>query len=317
MKFINNSLRLGAVGGLLCAALALPGLASAQLAAEIEGRIDADSVQQNGNGATMTVMGIPVVITDTTTIHSPSNENLRDLSGAPSGLVDTTSLPYRTNDRGFEGGTAIVIGSTRQDQNGVFEAIVADDVFVEPAENVALGVITKADPNAELPSNGTYPAAGALLVNGVPLNFLDDERIPFKGAIDLNGFPITDFNLITDGGAAAVAGYYAGGYLNIFELEADAILPPGEDAVSIERTRCRTGNRLETRGVTSADGLNGETVTLTYEGDSNFQVTVSITPDALGGGTYAHRQAIGVCPATVTAVLDNTAATATATVEQR
>jgi hypothetical protein len=311
MNNLEKKLRLCSIVGVFCAVLALPGLASAQLAAEIEGRIDPGSVMgDEALGATMTVMGIPVVITDLTTIHSPSNPDLRDATGVPEGLLSPAQLPNRA-ENGFEGGTAIVIGTTGVGPNGDF-VIVAEDVFVEPAENVALGQITRADPSAVLPTDGSLPADGAFLVNGVPLHFLADERIPFEGAIDPNGFPVTDFNLITDGGAAAVAGYYAGGFLNVFTLEAEATLPPNEDAISIERSRCRDGNRLETRGVTSAAV---GTVTVTY--DNGLVAQVGITADPLGGGTYAHRDAIGTCPSSVTVALDGTAATTTATVQVR
>ena len=76
----------------------MPGLASAQeapLAAEIEGRTDLYSVMDDGTGARMTVAGIPVVIDGVATIHSPSNPNLRDDTGAPIGLTRAMPLPSR------------------------------------------------------------------------------------------------------------------------------------------------------------------------------------------------------------------------------
>jgi len=298
---------------LLCATAILPGLASAQLAAEIEGRIEPGSIKADGDfGASMTVMGITVVIDGAATIHSPSNPNLRDDTGAPTGLTTGTPLPNR-GDNGFEGGTAIVIGTTGTDAAGNF-VLNATDVFVEPAENVALGVINKV--NANLACDGSIPGTGDFTVNGVALNFLTDEttsgRMPFAGAVDPNGFAIEDYCLIVDGGAAAVEGYYAGGVLNVFALEADATLPPNEDHVSIARAACRDNSRLEVRGATSsAEGF----VDFDYDGNGSIDASTAITPDAvvIGQGEYRLRQDIaGACPQTVTVQLRGTAATATA-----
>ena len=104
-----------------------------------------------------------------------------------------------------------------------------------------------------------------MTVNGVPLSFRKEDRIPFESAAHPNGFTVVDFCLIVDGGAAAVEGCYAGSVLNTFALEADATLPPNEDNISIARAACRN-NRLEVRGVASQpDGF----VNVDYDGRGN------------------------------------------------
>lgn len=54
-----------------------------------------------------------------------------------------TSLPGRSSQEGFIGGTALINGLTANDPaNTTGLGIVAEDIFVEPAENVLLGEVS-------------------------------------------------------------------------------------------------------------------------------------------------------------------------------
>jgi hypothetical protein len=131
----------------------------------------------NGDGTGLiTVLGVTVVIPATAPINSPT----ATLTVAQ--LADPTPLPGRSSP-GFIGGTAIINGTT----DGVTST--ADDVFVEPAENVVIGTISHATcTNADCSNPGD-----TLAVLGSPLVRLTDARIPagppgnaFGSAIDLS-----------------------------------------------------------------------------------------------------------------------------------
>ena len=82
-------------------------------------------------------MGVTVAIPATAFI----NPLARAL--APVELADSTSLPGRSSQEGFIGGTAIINGLTANDPaNTTGLGIVAEDIFVEPAENVLLGEVS-------------------------------------------------------------------------------------------------------------------------------------------------------------------------------
>jgi hypothetical protein len=142
----------------------------------LEGPISA--VVDNGDGtATITVMGVPVLIPADAPINSPT------VLLTPALLADATPLPGRTLP-GFIGATAIINGQTVGGVN------VADDVFVEPAENVLIGTVTAANcTNADCSGPDD-----SLTVLGTPLSRLTDVRMlagppanAFGFAIDLSG----------------------------------------------------------------------------------------------------------------------------------
>jgi hypothetical protein len=127
----------------LALAASTSGTALAQaLPVEIEGPITAiECLDENVSppdcdtgvpaGVAMTVMDIRVEVPEGTPIASPSRSLNSRLLSAP------RRFPGRS-ERGFIGGTGIIIGQT----DGI-SPVVADDVFVEPAENVIVGVVTE------------------------------------------------------------------------------------------------------------------------------------------------------------------------------
>lgn len=229
---------------LAAAALLLGGVnASAQfppspppLATEIEGSVS--DVTLNGDGTvTMTVMGMNVVVPVGTPVSTPSS------SLTFSQLVDPAPLPNRTQ-AGFTGGTAIVIGTV-----DVTGTVTAEDVFVEPAENVILGVVTANE-------NGTFA------INSVPVVLLADPRMPAQPVRDVNGIEIL-LNSIPVGSGASTEGYFANGVFNAFLIEADQGTPVNTTpqvtitrADARERTpNNRRGDDLEVRGTVTMTHL--------------------------------------------------------------
>lgn len=229
---------------LAAAALLLSGVhASAQLppsppplATEIEGAISAITLNGDGTVA-MTVMGMNVVVPVGTPVSTPSS------SLTFTQLVDPAPLPNRT-EAGFIGGTAIVIGTA--DFAGT---ITAEDVFVEPAENVILGVVT---------ANGN----GTFAINNVPIVLLGDPRMPALPVRDVNGIEILQSS-IPVGSGASTEGYFANGVFNAFLVEADEGTPVDTTpqitivrADARERTpNNRRGDDLEIRGTVTMTHL--------------------------------------------------------------
>jgi hypothetical protein len=156
----------------------------------LEGPVSA--VVDNLDGtATITVMGIPVLIPATAPINSPSAVL------TPALLVDPTPLPGRSLP-GFTGATAIINGQTVGGQN------VADDVFVEPAENVLIGTVSAATcTNADCSGPGD-----SIAVLGTPLTRLTDVRIPAGPAKNAFGFAINLAGGGLVGGLVSAEGYF-------------------------------------------------------------------------------------------------------------
>jgi len=280
-------------------AVVSPGQSYAQtVPASIEGKIG--SIVDNGNGTgTMTVMGITVTFDSTVPINSPSASlTLAD-------LADPTPLPGRPSYDGFEGGTAIVLGNTAGGP------VIATDVFVEPAENVVLGMLTSA-------ANCSLEVQGQLGIpdTGLKLVFLQDARIPTGPAVDVQGFEI-DPCTIPDGTGVAIEGYYGeDGMFYLFALEAEAgdRVNASVDEVTIQRARCSNG-RLDARGASSdPDGSvlvfdisNPDPIAL---GEAAFTVD-PVTLEA----TYRFRSTVGNCPSSIRVTHSLNGATAESAVE--
>ena len=206
-----------------------------QVPIELEGPIL--SVSDNGGGTgVITVMGIVVNIPATATIHSPT------ATLTVSQLADPTLLPGRSQP-GFIGGTAIIIGSS----DGI--TTTAEDIFVEPAENVVVGIITDgscADADCSAPTD-------FLEILGASLLRLTDPRIPANAPANAFGFAIDLSQGAPIGSLASVEGYFGqvavppnlnpAIHYFILEAEGGVLRNPNIPEVSILRAQCRERDR--------------------------------------------------------------------------
>jgi len=256
---------------------ALPTLSWAQeVPALAEGPISA-IVDDNNGGVWITVVDmnvhIPASVFTANAVTSPG----ATLTQAQ--LLDEMPLPGR-GQPGFLGGTAIINGVS-----SLAGGFTGADLFVEPAENVVLGIITAND-------------ACNISIEGVKVQRLADPRLPFGKAINGNGFEI-DYCSSRVGGSAAIEGYFASGMLYVFAYESDDADPISTVGVtSITRAICR-GGRLEVRGATTVTSgevtvSNNDTVPATPIGTETIVLdTVTTT------GSYRFRQNVGSCPAEI------------------
>jgi hypothetical protein len=282
-SLVNRATRTALMASVLLAGISMTGAAQAQIAAEIEGPVSA--VTNHGNGsASMTVMNIPVTLDANTVINTPTAALSVDQ------LTDSASLPGR-NEAGFIGGTAIVVGNS---QNGVIHAIT---VTIEPAENTVIGEITdNIDPAGC--AGGMLPADGAIAINGVPMTFLTDPRIPFGEATNEGGFPINPCSLAA-GDAAAVNGYFANDNLYVFAMTSDDADTAGQiSQTAVTRVQCRErSGRLDVKGATTATSGN---VTVIDETTGQVLGSSTVTAD-ISGGLYRVRVNVPSCPQIVRA----------------
>jgi len=244
--------------------------------AALEGPVS--SIKQAGANVNVVVMGITVRVRPATVITTPT----ATLTLAQ--LLDTTPLPGRS-EAGFVGGTAIVEGNTTA--AGV---VIADTLFVEPAENVVIGIVTE-------------NSAGVLKVNGMAVTMLADARIPAEPLRNDLGFEIAR-EAITVGTVVALEGYYSASSqaLQAFILEATGIpaLNPGLQ-VSILRAQGRADRgELEVRGGVSGVPA-GAVVTVQIRapranGTSRLLGTVTATPDVLANTQSYRFRAQGITP---------------------
>jgi len=253
---------------------------------EVEGPIT--SIVDNGDGSgTVTVMGMAIFVPAGTPINSPT------ASMTMSQLADPTPLAGRSKP-GFIGGTAIILGDT---------VTGAEDVFVEPAENVVLGELTA---NCMLGcADGNGVMEYYLALNGMKMVPNTDSRIPFIEAIDPNALVISLESAQVNQPAAAEGYYGEDNVFHFFALEAmgEPAAGRGANAISISRAQCRNGREIRVQGgVFDADGVIEAAVQI--EGFGNAAVAL----DPLTGElTYQLRVGInGNCPAQVTATYAET-----------
>ncbi len=264
---------------------------------EIEGPItNVDSALR-----TIEVMGITInvpVRTPRVPIVSPTaTVTLAQINGA--------RMPGRS-ERGFIGGTAIIVGSVLAD--GTYEA---QDVFVEPAENVLRGPLTCTTP---LRIGGQAGCS-----DGIELRPLTDARMPAGPIKNQFGFEINTSTLTT-GTFAAVEGYYSEIdrliHYHTVEVAGNAELAMQGHQVSVQRADCRIrgGSRDEieirggvTNGTRTALAANTQvSVTLAQRGGRTRTLTVPVVSslDAPGFGIYTLRATnlnypVNGCPASV------------------
>ena len=300
---IFGSLVLGAVLG-LSLAVALPGQSFAQtVPAEIEGTISSIEINEDGVTGTMVVMGITINIPATGVVINSATTSLTLDQAA-----DKRPLPGRPFKEGFVGGTGIVLGNTTASTTpGVSSAIDAVDVFLDPAENVVLGMLTLNDltsDGCDLEIQGELGVAGT----GVPVIFSDDLRYPALPSINVSGFDI-DPCTVPIGTGVGVEGYYGddGGALYIFLMEAEAGDPLASgELVSVARARCK--DRLEVRGA-STDPTGRVTIYDLADLDSEIGDVDIIEDLEIGEGTYNFRENVNDCPSEIRVVHDNGAST--------
>jgi len=258
----------------LAALAALPGVAAAQEVPSLaEGAISAITDDYAG-GVWVTVMDMQVHVPASVFASGAATSPGATLTQAQ--LLDPTPLPGRSQP-GFIGGTAIINGIS-----SLAGGFTGADLFVEPAENVVLGIITA-------------NTACDIRIEGVPLKRLADARLPFGKAINGNGFEI-DYCTSRVGGAAAVEGYFAGDTLYVFAYEsddADPISTVGETSINL--AKCGRG-RMEVRGATTANTgevtvSNNDTIPPTPLGTAG----IDLDP-VTNQGTYRFRQNVGACP---------------------
>jgi hypothetical protein len=251
------------VCAVLAALFAVPALAQAvPIDVELEGEIES----YDNATRTLVVMGMKVEIPATATLHSPVT------SQAESGLnvnqwFKSAVLPGRTR-AGFLGGTAIVIGQWDAGR----QVIVASDVASEPAENVALAVVTASWCTTANCDGATDYIRGATKVGGAPgpaMLPLRDRRMAAAPVGDESGFALNLAGANLNGIGYAAEGYYgdiavavptgttgstvaerAFHYFN-FDLAGyfpELLLNKNIREVNAFRAQCRVGKDFEVRG---------------------------------------------------------------------
>jgi len=265
----------------LFAIASLFSITAAAVPLALEGPIT--SVTDNLDGtATVTIMGIVVNVPAGTPISSPTAVLSVDQ------LVDPTPFPGRFGPDGaplpgFVGGTAIITGEATVTGN------TADDVFVEPAENIVGGVII---------SDGIGCLSDGCSVSGTPIKQLVDSRIMAGGPVDPNGLTLST---ITSGGPAIAEGYFGNDgvfYWFILETEGELAAARGGYQISITRARCTHNKEMRVLGGTTAPANGGGELTIT---GVNFNATVDIIVDPVTGeSTYSIRDRdVGTCPSEI------------------
>ncbi len=210
--------------------------------AALEGTITTVSAVDAAGNVVLTVMGVRVLVAPGVPVTTPS----ATLTLAQ--LTSTATLPGRTQP-GFVGGTAIVTG----DWDTVNARIVATDVFVEPSENVLIGVVTAND-------------ATGIKVNGVAVSPLPatEARMPSLPTTTDEGIEIFATS-IPVGTAAAAEGYFAGDKFYSFLIQAAAGTPVSQvPQVTITRAQVRErtpnnqrGDEVEVRGAVTTTHTAG------------------------------------------------------------
>ncbi len=272
--------------------------------AALEGTISSVTLNTDSS-ITMVVMGMTVNVPAGAIITSPT----ATLTTAQ--LADTAPLPGRTQP-GFVGGTAIINGTV--DSSGL---VTADDVFVEPSENVVLGVVTA--------NTGSQ-----ISVNGIPVSLITDARMPAKPVQDVNGIAII-LGSIPVGVGAGIEGYFSNGTFYAFLIEADEGTPVNAQpqvvitrALGRERTpNNRRGDELEIRGTcttTHAPAATTQSIRV-FRIDGTTQTllgtgTATVDPAFPGIANFTFRTVtaptnnpvLGTCPTTVRVVNISTGA---------
>lgn len=269
-------------------ALAAP-VAHAQEVLEVEGPITNVGTDQNGNF--IEVMGIRIAIPAGIPISSPTASlTFGQLLGDP--------LPGRPQDQpGFLGGTAIITGISEIDTPDNIRT--AQDVFVEPAENVVVGVLTASN-----------------AIEGMTFELIDDPRIP-SSATNEFGFDIALSSLVA-GAPAAIEGYYSAidqiFHAFLVEVTGGQLLNAGVPEVSIQRAQCRQrdNGQIEVEVIGGTHDPSSGTVTVTNPTGTIVYGTANVVQDAVSPqfGTYRFRRragGLGPCTNEITVNFNNIA----------
>lgn len=265
--------RVGSLSVIWLAATVAYGQVAAPVPGLFEGPVN--GLQSDGNGgALMTVMGTTITVPPTAAITTPS----ATLTVAQ--LLDPAPLPGRTQP-GFLASTTITEGSVNP-ATGVF---TTTEVFVEPAENVILGVVTE--------------NLAQLRVNGIPIVMLTDPRMPASPVHNDLGFEV-NLAAVPVGAPASVNGYYSNdgsGLFYAFALEVAGV-QAANPALQVSITRVvadPAARSLEVRGGVSGLPAAGA-VTVQIRAGNRVLGTVAAVRDPLLPGTASYRFR-GVIPA--------------------
>ncbi len=218
-------------------AISLPNVAM------LEGSISAVSTVNAAGNVTLTVMGVRVLVRPGVPVTTPT----ATLTLAQ--LASTTVFPGRTQ-AGFVGGTAIVEG-TWDNTNARIDATA---VFVEPAENVLIGVVTANNPTTGLAING-------VAISPLPATELRMPSLPTRTPEGIEVFPAS----IPVGTFIAAEGYFSAGKFYSFSLEPDAGTPVTQvPQVTITRAQVKEqtpnnqrGDSVDVRGAVTTTHTTG------------------------------------------------------------
>lgn len=214
----------------------------ANFPAEIEGIIETiDPVPADPNAVVLKVNGVFVdfKVSPTSSLRTPQGPiSIEQLTRA-------ASLPGRDPIKGFIGATAIVEGEV----DSVTNRIAASKIEVEPGETLILGIVSQIIPGP--------PASVA--VNGVPIDFLTDDRLKASAPRNEFGFDIKLESVLRDM-PASVSGYYAAGKFQayLFEVDGPATLTTTAPQVSILRAQSRARgaeNDVDVRGAITTENI--------------------------------------------------------------
>lgn len=319
---------------LLLAATAMVCTAAPALAQAVPADIELEGIvlSWDGNTRILDVMGNQVFVPATATTSSPA------ATRGETGLSFTQwfrglQFPGR-GQVGFMGGTAIVTGTYDFTTN----RIVADDVVIEPGENVSLGVITSSFcTTVRCDGPGDY-LRGNTSVTGDPgpaMLRLTDPRMPAGEIGDEGGFALSLAGVNLNGFGYVAEGYYGSNAVptnsstgpvsqrafHYFKLD---LLTPHPELLqnktireaAIERAQCRVAKDFEVRGSihsrVNPDGTINDTITpangvvqvqYTLNGVLNRANSAVATPIAAGspiGGYRVRFNVAGACPSNVT-----------------
>jgi len=185
------------------ASLCAPAFAqAAPIGVELEGVIE----QYDNPTKTLVVMGMAVQITTATVLRTPTTTRAETGMGVDP-FIRGQVLPGRERG-GFMDGTAIVIGTWDE----TARRIIADEITMEPSENVALGVITAAWCTTQNCDATTDYIRGNTKRNGSPgpaMLPIRDPRLKAGTVGDESGFAINLTGLNLNGIPYAAEGYYA------------------------------------------------------------------------------------------------------------
>lgn len=278
----------GLTSGMTGAAAAAAGTAPV----EIEGVFDGVNVDNR----TISVLGVGVKVASDAVISSPTSTlTFEELAG--------TSFPGRGQE-GFIGGTAVPVGTADYDTgtDPTTFSVTATELFVEVAEHVLVGVVTKNTVDtARLDDDNR---TGELRVNGVQVEPVGDDRMPLVAVVEDLG---TEVNVsdIPVGSTAGAEGYIGNdGVLYAHTIEASEGEIVGDSVITIDRAQCQTGNdRLRVRGASSEPS---GTVKLYDDGTGALLGETQLQPPDVGtGGEYQFDERdLGGCPSSLRVELE-------------